>query len=295
MNCKKILVTILSIAMLLCFAGCNKAPEATPTNPPAIGVQDPEATGMLLLSMDAEVKVTYDDGGLVMGVEAVNELGSELLEKCNIAEGTACDAAVADLVKLAVENTTSDLKAILIKQTLGSKSPSAKFLEDVRVDAEAAANGLDVILVEVSDLTEDGYLTAETAKDIFQRTQGIEGAQISDEMVNGSYNITVTDGEEEMNYTMDGDTGRVTYLEPEPEIDLPDETANATEEYFDPAMETTAPTEPAYEETVPENAGVEENFESTQPTVVIEETEAATEPATEETEAATEAATVPAA
>lgn len=293
MTFKKIIVALLSIALLLCLVACGKeeapkttdpaatngeGPAATTPNTPVQAV-DPDATGMLYLSMDAEVMLTYDEGGLVKAAEAANEAGQELLAKCAIAEGAACDTAVAELVKAAVDASTSDLKVVLIKQAYGSVSPSDKFLEDVRVDAEAAAAGCGVVVVDVASLTESGYLPVATVEQIFKLTVGDENAKItvSEELVNGIYYVAYEDGEVTKNYTVDADTGRISYEEDEPVIDIEDTVAT---EPFDAGTETEPETEPYLEEEITEPVFPDDTMP-----VEPEVTDPKTEETVEETEA----------
>lgn len=248
MNFKKILIAVLSIALLLSLAACGgKAPTTAPSEGSKQNF-DPEAKGMLFLSMGAEIKVTYDNGGLVMSVDAANEAGQEILEKCPVNAGTACDVAVADLIKATVDASTSDLKVIMIKQAFGSESPSDKFLEDVRVDAEAAAGSCAVLVVDVASLTAEGYLSADTVKAIFLATIGEEEANVtvSEELTNGIYFVTHKTEEATSNYTVDADTGAVTFQEEEGTVeDLPEEETG--DEYYDPGTEPEME-EPQYEE-----------------------------------------------
>lgn len=277
MNVKKILVALLSIALLLGLVACGETakPVETSGNTPVADF-DPEAKGMLYLSMDAEVKVTYDAEGLVLSVEAANELGTELLTDCPVGVGTPCDVAVADLVKAYMETATAEQKVVLIKQAFGSESPSAKFLEDVRVDAEAVAEGRTVVVAAVESLTAEGYLNLDTVKEIFQAAMGAEVKfTVAESVVNGTYAISI-EGEVTKNYSVNADTGRINFEEDEPIIEtVPVETGM---EYYEPEAETepaTDPfsdvpfTDPIFEDDI---TPPEENF-----------TEEFTEPATEAT------------
>ena len=264
MTFKKIIAVLLSIALLLCMAACSKVEEAPKTNEEAPAttapratpqVADPNATGMLYLSMDAEIMINYNEDGTVEAAVPANEAGQEILEKTPVAEGTACDAAIAELVKTTVDASTSDLKVVLIKQAFGSVSPTDKFLEDIRTEAETAAAGCTVLVVDVASLTEDGYLAADAIEAIFKATVGDENAKITvvEELINGIYYVSHEDGEVTSNYTVDADTGRITYQEDEPVLDL--EETEPTEP-FDAGAEVE--TEPYFEEIITEPVGPEE-------------------------------------
>lgn len=263
MRFKRILAVLLGVAMLVCFAGCNNEPNAPDTNDIGVATQNPQVpdtAGMLLLSMNAEVKIYYDAGGLVMHVEAANELGQELLAACNIPKRVTCNTAVSTLVSAALKNAMSSGNALLIKQALGSASPSAKFLEDILLNAEAAAPNIAVVLAEAASLSAEGYLAPDTVKTVFLKSTGLEEAAIKmDETItDGLYYISLTrDGITE-EYTVDADTGSMTRMESEPVIEV-DTTEGFPEGYYEPALDETEPVweDPALDEPSPGTLGDE--------------------------------------
>lgn len=245
MNFKKVLAVLLSAALLLCLAACGG--KATTTKPTGGTAQtfDPEAEGMLFLSMGAEIKVSYDKSGNVMTAEPANEAGQEILTETPVAAGTATSAAVAELVKAAVATSTSELKVILIKQTYGSSSPSKEFLGTIQAEAEAVAGSCKVISVAVEELTTDGYMPIDTIKAIFMANLGADSAEItvSEELTNGIYYISHKSGDVTSTYTVDADNGIITYLEDVPVIEVMPEEETVADDSFDPEENVPGETE----------------------------------------------------
>lgn len=277
MNFRKILVALLSIAMLLSLAACGGNTTTTKPTTGTVQTFDPEADGMLYLSMGAEIKVTYDKTGNVMTAEPANEAGQEILAECPVVAGTACNTAVADLVKATVAASTSDLKVILIKQAFGSATPSKEFMSTIKTDAEAVAGSCAVIAVAVEELTGEGYLPIDAIKAIFMANIGAESAMVtvSDDLVNGIYYVSHKDGEVTSNYTVDADNGVVTYQEDEPVLEGLPEDETVADDSFDPEMDDPGATEPYMEEPVddpifPEDV-IEEDSDFTEPTFGDEE------------------------
>lgn len=236
MNFKKVLAVLLSAALLLCLAACGG--KATTTKPTGGTAQtfEPEAEGMLYLSMGAEIKVSYDKNGNVMTAEPANEAGQEILAETPVAAGAATSAAVAELVKAAVSASTSDLKVILIKQAYGSSSPSKEFLSTIQAEAEAVAGSCKVISVAVEELTADGYMPIDTIKAIFMANLGKDSAEItvSEDLANGFYYVAYKNDDVIGNYTVDADNGIITYLEDTPVIEVIPEEETIADDSFDP-------------------------------------------------------------
>ena len=238
MNFKKVLAVLLSAALLLCLAACGG--KTTPTKPTGGTAQtfEPEAEGMLYLSMGAEIKVSYDKNGNVMTAEPANEAGQEILAETPVAAGAATSAAVAELVKAAVSASNSDLKVILIKQAYGSSSPSKEFLGTIQAEAEAeaVAGSCKVISVAVEELTADGYMPIDTIKAIFMANLGKDSAEItvSEDLANGFYYVAYKNGDVIGNYTVDADNGIITYLEDTPVIEVIPEEETIADDSFDP-------------------------------------------------------------
>ena len=206
MTVKKLISVLLCAALLLCFAGCAKkdASDATPT------IETPETSGVLFLSIGAEFKVIYDTEGLVVAVEAISDDATEIVSSYSDAIGTACDTVVSTLVAKTVElSANGDNRVVVIKQASASGAPSAKFLEDVRMDT-AEATDFEVVLILADTLTEDGNISADAAKDILTRQLKLtDVAMTCSEIVDDRYTLTFETDGAEREYQVDAFTGTV--------------------------------------------------------------------------------------
>lgn len=207
MNNKKLLSILLCMALLLCFAGCSKD-EPVPTQPPVSNTL--ETAGVLFLSIGTEFKVIYDTDGLVVAVEGMNETASDILVAYDNAIGTACDLVVSDLIKRSIEaGKHPQTRLVVIKQAPDSKSPSAAFLENVRIDA-AAVTDYEVVLILADTLTENGYITKDAATDILTRQCKLTDVAVTcSEAEDGFYTLTFEIDGAEQEYKVNAVTGTV--------------------------------------------------------------------------------------
>lgn len=206
MTARKFLSALLCAALLLCFAGCTKEPvtNVTPT------FETPETAGVLFVSVGAEFKVVYDTEGLVIALDGTNDAAGEVVSAYGNANGAACDAVVSKLIKDTVDlGSNGSNRVVVIKQTPDSKTPSANFLEDVRLDT-ASVTDFEVVLILADALTQDGYITADAAKDILTRQLKLTDVTITcSDVVDDRYTLTFeTDGAEQ-EYQVDAVTGTV--------------------------------------------------------------------------------------
>lgn len=219
MTVKKILSVLLCAALLLCFAGCAKKPvtEVTPT------FETPEASGVLFVSIGAEFKVVYDTEGLVVAVDGINDEANQVIFTYSDAIGAACDTVISKLVEKTVElSANGNNRVVVIKQAPSSNAPSAKFLEDVRLDA-AGATDFEVVLILADTLTEDGNISADAAKDILTRQLKLTDVTMTcSDIVDDRYTLTFeTDGAEQ-EYQVDATTGTVILQSSADEVVIPD-------------------------------------------------------------------------
>ena len=234
MNARKILSALLCAALLLCFAGCAKEPvtNVTPT------FDTPETAGVLFVSVGAEFKIVYDTEGLVIALDGTNNAAGEVVSAYGDANGAACDAVVSKLIKDTVDLGSNGFnRVVVIKQASGSVVPSANFLEDVRLDA-ASATDFEVVLILADTLTQDGYISADAAKDILVRQLKLTDVTITcSDVVDDRYTLTFeTDGAEQ-EYQVDAVTGTVilqTVVDEFVDPDVENMDGEQEEEIYDP-------------------------------------------------------------
>lgn len=230
MNLKKFFAALLSVAMLLALVACGNEP-APSTNPSVDNT--PEAAGVLFVSTGAEFKVVFDTEGLVIAVDGMSDSAAEILLDYPEAAGLPCDNVVSNLVTLTADSGLHRAtQVIVIKEAPGAKLPSASFLENVRIDA-AAATEHEVVLITADTLTAEGYITADTAKDILTKQLKLTDVQITcSEAVDDAYTLTFEENGAELEYKINAVTGTVVLETPSSSDEIPefDENGNLIEE-----------------------------------------------------------------
>lgn len=127
--------TIISVALalvlsLFVFVGCNSNPTTNESSEPAAG-------GVLVLSVNPEIAVSYDALGNVTTVIARNDDAKGIIAEYSGYEGKTCKAVISELVaKIGeagyfVEEIEGEKCQIIIEIEPGSTLPNESFLDDV--------------------------------------------------------------------------------------------------------------------------------------------------------------------
>ena len=262
---KKFLAVLMSAVLLLgILAGCNAdQPAGTDTTDGAVST--PMAAGMLVLNANASVNISYDDDGLVLDVEGIDDDGSSLAGEYTDYLGKSCSEAVCDLIgnSKVVGYLSNEANYVMIKLAMDSALPGATFLETIQKDAEAAiaqaqSNAKLVFLTE-ENLDDEGYINLESAKQLLLAHLALESFDTLDgttEPINGVYGFAVTAGALEGDFMVDAVTGVVFEGQLEgissgdEQLDEEVDNIDTTEEVF-VEDETTDPTQPP--ESTPES------------------------------------------
>lgn len=144
---KKSLLTIalalgLSLAVL---SGCsqNDAASTSTASAPAESSAQVASGGTLVLKVNPEIALAYDDAGLVTGLTARNGDAEAILEKSGDLIGQPARDAVRQLVTLIgeagyfVEEVEGERRQITIEIEPGSVLPSDAFLDEVVADVKS--------------------------------------------------------------------------------------------------------------------------------------------------------------
>ncbi len=215
----KFFATGLAVALLTAFVGCGARPAAEGT---AAGGESRTAAGAIWLSVNPEIKVEYDDRGLVLEIEGVNTDGKAVVSGCQDYVGRECAAVVNELVKeiyaggyFATQLDGHD-KNIVIKLEDGSAYPSEDFLAAVAEGVREAVGGFDVssstVVVDEDDLDEEGRIGVEKAREIVLTQLEIDNAVFSEgeyDLDDGVYELEFTADGVEYEYELDAVTGKV--------------------------------------------------------------------------------------
>ena len=195
----------------------NSAGAATPSNDTGNTASVTEesangSVGTVLLSVNPEIEMDYDEAGNVVALNALNDDGRAVLASYTGYEGKACTVVIGELVDAinagGYFDTTIDgnEKNIVLKLERGSRYPSDQFLnelaEAVRLVVEADQIGSQTVTLDGDDYDDAygdrGYINAQAAQNILSTQLGRDDIQF----VEKEYDLD--DGEYEVEFVMDG-------------------------------------------------------------------------------------------
>ena len=215
----------LGLCACLCGAlsGCGTTPASAPQE--TAGSQESakaQAIGSILLSVNPEIEISYDDQGEVVELEGVNDDGRGIVGGYTDYEGKECRVVVSDLVTEIYEaghfNETvgGHDRNIVVKLQQGSEYPGEEFLDGIEGDVRTTVDGFglesDALAVAPDQLDERGYIGIDAAKDIVLAQLGLSEASFNDheyELDDGVYEMEFTSGGVEYEYEVDARTGKV--------------------------------------------------------------------------------------
>ena len=215
----------MGVALAAVLVGCGATPATTADNQPAGSTGESSTVrtaGTLLLSVNPEIEIEYDDNGLVTKVEGVNDDGRGIVGGYTDYEGKECRVVVSDLVTEIYEaghfNETvgGHDRNIVVKLQQGSEYPGEEFLGGIEGDVRTTVDGFglesDALAVAPDQLDERGYIGIDAAKDIVLSQLGLTEASFNDheyELDDGVYELEFTSGGVEYEYEVDARTGKV--------------------------------------------------------------------------------------
>ena len=142
MKKKSVIAIALALVMsLACLTGCG---GQTSTNPPS--GTDLASGGVLVLSVNPEIAVEYDENGVVTGVTARNDDALAIINACQGLIGQPTRTVVSDLVVAIgeagyfVEEVEGERRQITLEIEAGSKLPHDAFLDEVVSDVRDCVN-----------------------------------------------------------------------------------------------------------------------------------------------------------
>lgn len=222
---KRILATAtMGAALAAVLAGCGTTPT-TAANQTAGGTAETpvaQAAGTLLLSVNPEIEIEYDDAGLVTEIEGVNDEGRGVVSGYSDYQGKECRTVVSELVGEIYEagyfNQTVDGhdRNVVVKLEQGSGYPGDDFLRGIEDDVRSTVGGFglesDALAVAPEQLDDRGYIGLDAAKDIVLSQLGLSEASFNDheyELDDGVYEMEFTSGGVEYEYEVEARTGKV--------------------------------------------------------------------------------------
>ena len=216
---RKGIALLLSIFMILgIFTGCRKM-NGTEDNPATVGAENTASTsvGSLVVNAYAAVTITYDNKGVVLSIEGLNDEGDVFLQDFEDQEGNSCSDAICAFVKdTFAKGYLSKAGYVVVKQSKGADLPDAKFLETIQTEAQATLDKIHadapLVMITEKELNEDGYINVNTAKVLVEKFLGVESLKNIDgtsSPVDGFYSFSVTYDAGEDNMIVNAVTGGV--------------------------------------------------------------------------------------
>ena len=192
-------------------AGTASLPETPGTSAPLLE-ESGGVAGTVLLSVNPEIEMDYDEAGNVVALNGLNDDGKAVLASYTGYEGKACTTVIGELVDEINAGGYFDAtidgheKNIVLKLERGSKYPSDQFLnelaEAVRLVVEADQIGSQTVSLDDDDYddtyADKGYINAQAAQNILSTQLGRDDIQF----VEKDYDLD--DGEYEVEFVMDG-------------------------------------------------------------------------------------------
>ena len=212
-------------------AGTASLPETPGTSAPLLE-ESGGVAGTVLLSVNPEIEMDYDDLGNVVALTGRNQEAQTLLASYTGYEGRPCTQVVGELVDeintLGYFDATvgGHEKNIILKLERGSAYPSDQFLnelaEAVRLVVEADQIGSQAVTLDQDDYDDaygdKGYINASAAQSILSTQLGRDDLQFVEkeyDLDDGEYEVEfVLDGVE-YEYEVNAVTGKVTEMDAE--------------------------------------------------------------------------------
>ena len=236
---KKMTMLALTLTAALALTACGnqsasaaQASVAAPTAAPAAAPATAQTAvaGTVLLSVNPEIEMDYDDGGRVLALRSCNADGQAVLDGYEGYAGRPCSEVAGELVGRINaggyfdETIAGQEKNIVLKLEQGSAQPDAAFLTEmeqaIRTTVERDGIGSRTVALDADDWDDaheaEGYINAEAAQQLLATQLGRSDLQFVErdyDLDDGDYEIAfVLDGVE-YEYEVDARSGKVLEME----------------------------------------------------------------------------------
>ena len=229
-------LTLVTALTLTALTACGNGGAATTASGTASGSVpqsgDGNSVGTVLLSVNPEIEMDYDEVGNVVTLTGLNEDGKAVLASYTGYEGKPCTTVVGELVDEINAGGYFDAtidgheKNIVLKLERGSVYPNDQFLnelaEAVRLVVETDQIGSQAVTLDQDDYDDaygdKGYINASAAQSILSTQLGRDDLQFVEkeyDLDDGEYEVEfVLDGVE-YEYEVNAYTGKVTEMDAE--------------------------------------------------------------------------------
>ena len=224
---KKMTMLALTLTAALALTACGNQPASAAQTSAAAQTA---AAGTVLLSVNPEIEMDYDDGGRVLALRACNADGQAVLNGYDGYTGRPCPEVAGELVGRINaggyfdETIGGQEKNIVLKLEQGSAQPDAAFLTEmeqaIRTTVERDGIGSRTVALDADDWDDthaaEGYINAEAAQQLLAAQLGRSDLQFVErdyDLDDGDYEIAfVLDGVE-YEYEVDARSGKVLEME----------------------------------------------------------------------------------
>ena len=203
----KSIFLIMALILLFGAVACQAQNEAQ-----ASVFQDSGAMGALILSVNPQIEIQYDQAGLVTGLTGLNEDGKSVIAAYGKGIGMACDQVVSDLVECIhvqgyfVPGDDGAQKQVVLKLKAGSRCPDDSFLETVT----------EKVRTTVDSWEQPAFITLAQAQEKALAYLGLADAQLTKAVFDaqdGKYEFIFTAAQMGYGVDVDAYTGNILRLE----------------------------------------------------------------------------------
>ena len=219
-NLKKIISLVIALTITIAIlAGCGAEAK---TELAATNEQAGEPAGTILLSVNPEILVEYDNNGKVLELKAKNEDGKKVIEAMADYKGQATELVMERLVEVIYElgyltkTIAGNERNIIIKLEKGSSYPNEAFLNNIADRVKNTVNLLGsnsaTMPIKESDIGQNGYIGLEKAKEIVLTQLGMKEADFAKkdyDLDDGFYEMEFKKDGVEYEYKVNALTGKV--------------------------------------------------------------------------------------
>ena len=223
-------LTLTTLAACGNGAGMAANPETESSSTPIVQETPSGSVGTVLLSVNPEIEIDYDEAGDVVALNALNGDGQLVLASYAGYEGRACADVVSELVNAIHAGGYFDAtidgneKNIVLKLERGSAYPSDEFLNDlaaaVRLAVEEGRIGSQTVTLDDDDYhdayADRGYISAQAAQNILSAQLGRDDIQFVEkeyDLDDGEYEVEFVLEGVEYEYEVNAVTGKVTEMD----------------------------------------------------------------------------------
>lgn len=222
-------LTLVALLILTLFAGCKAEPVKTTVEKEVLSSAKQEKVfGKILLSVNPEIEIEYDEDGIVVELEGVNDEGREIVKKYSDFVGKDSETVVKELVQEIYDSgyfsdtIDGNSRNIIVKLEDGSSYPDNGFLERVANGVRDAVNVNQItsqpVVVDKTDVSGSGIIGLEKAKESALTQAGVKSAIFSEseyDREDGVYEFEFVSNGIEYDYEVDALSGKVVKAESE--------------------------------------------------------------------------------